>query len=297
VYTSRPSEFRMVEVERARDHAHVEILVGRGGETGKNAVITEDKAKRHARAVLTDLLNVLGREAGTKHVLVATHKDGEAAFRTSPLAKRFASLETCHWNAITGENAWGACDVGVVATLPYLPLPADLSTFMAAHQRELDDAQLNGDQELKELKLVRAMRMAQEVTQFIGRLQRETAVAPVTIFLRLPDHQQQIEPDQFLGLVTETLHGARTREWAGATRKTPRPGRGQGERQALAGAVEGFLAGERRAMIPATEVCAAVGTSTSSWGRFLQATERIAGFAVIRPETPGMGRGTVFQRQ
>jgi hypothetical protein len=239
--------------------------------------------------VLTDLLNVLGREAKTKHVLVAVHEKGEEAFRTSPLARRFASLETCHWNAITGENAWGACDVGVVATLPYLPLPADLSTFMAAHQRELDDAQLNGDEELKELKLVRAMRMAQEVTQFIGRLQRGTAVSPVTIFLRLPDHQQQIEPDQLLGLVTETLHGARTREWDGATRKTPRPGRGHRERATLAGAVEGFLAGERRAMIPATEVCEAVGAATSSWGRFLQRTKRVGKYRLVRPDQPGAG--------
>ena len=62
--------------------------------------------------------------------------------------------------------------IGVVATLPYLPAPADLSTTMAALHKDLEDAELNGD--LEELRQVRAMRMSAEVTQFIGRLQRGT---------------------------------------------------------------------------------------------------------------------------
>jgi hypothetical protein len=297
IYKSRPHEFRIVDVERARDHSHIKLLVAYGGETGRIAVKTEDKATKHAKQILTDVLAALGSGAKDKHVLIATHEVGEDAFKKSPLASRFASLSTCHWNAITGENQWGSCDVGVVATLPYLPLPADLSTAMAALEREMPDAELNGD--LEELRQVRMMRMAAEVTQFIGRIQRSTDVAPVTVFLRLPDHRQQIYPDQLLALILETLQGARAGDWAGATRKTPRPGRGPSERDARGAAVAAYLGGLPKHImeVPANQVREAVGASTSSWGRYLQTTTEVAGWRVVRPERAGNGRETVFVRQ
>jgi hypothetical protein len=197
VYTSRPQEFRMVDVEPAKDYSHVEILTARGGRTGKDAVVSREKADKFAKMVLTDVLSALGASAKDRRVLVATHEKGEPSFQESPLARRFAVVETCHWNAITGENKWGACDVGVISTLPYLPVPADLATVMAAQERELGDDQLN-DGGLAELRQVRAMRMAAELTQFIGRLQRGTTAAPVTVLLRLPDHLGQIDADQAL---------------------------------------------------------------------------------------------------
>jgi hypothetical protein len=244
--------------------------------------------------VLTDVLRALGRSAKHKRVLVAVHEAGEEAFKASPLARRFASLETCHWNAITGENRWGACDVGVIATLPYLPSPADLSTTMAALTRELEDAQLNGD--LDELRQVRAMRMAAEVTQYIGRLQRGTDVAPVTVLLRLPDHRGQIDVDNLLALILETLRGARSRPWEGASRKTPRLGRSVKEKAALTAAVEAYLGTVKGDAVSANQVREAVGASTSAWGRYLQRTSRAAGFRVVRPAVPGWGRETLFAR-
>jgi hypothetical protein len=297
IYTSRPREFRIVDVERARDHSHVEILVGQGGEVGKNAVQTADKAAKHAKTILTGVLAALGAGAKDKHVLVATHKDGVAAFRNSPLATEFKSLDVCWWNAITGENAWGSCDVGVVATLPFLPLPADLSTAMAALEREMPDADLNGD--LDELRRVRVMRMASEVSQFIGRLQRSTETRPTTVFMKVPDHRQQIEPDQLLALILETLRGAGAAIWEDGTTKTHRPGRGSAERDARGAAVATYLGAVAKDTreVSANTVRLAVKASTSSWGRFLQATTEVAGFKVVRPEVSGYGRETVFVRQ
>jgi hypothetical protein len=294
VYTSRPHEFRLVDVEPARDHSHVEVRVAYGGRTGREALLSEAKAQAQAKLVLTDVLRALGPDAKAKHVLIATHEVGEAAYLESPLARRFASLETCHWNGITGENRWGACDVGVVASLPYLPSPVDLSTTMAALSKELEDKELNGD--LEELKQVRAMRMAAEVTQFMGRLQRSTAPAPTTIFLRLPDHQQSIRPDQLLGLILATLPGAAKADWEGASRKAPRPGRSLVAKAKLSAAVEAYLAQAKGDTLTANQVREATGASTAAWGRYLQRTKRVAGFHIVRPDTPGQGRHTLFVR-
>jgi len=164
---------------------------------------------------------------------------------------------------------------------------------MAALEREMENDQLNAD--LAELKQVRAMRMAAEITQLIGRLQRSTQPEPTTVFLRLPDHEQQIVPDRLLDLIQAAL-GARASEWPEATRKTPRPGGGQYERHALQGAVEIFVAEFKGATVSANAVREAVGASTSTWGRFLQRTKRVGSFKVVRPTVSGLGRETVFKR-
>jgi hypothetical protein len=117
----------------------------------------------------------------------------------------------------------------VIATLPHATASLDLNTYMAVHEKELDDEALNAPPD--EVKLVRENRIAAQLAQAMGRIRLRTMTKPdgtcepCDIFLRLPNWRYMIDADRILDAVKRTLPGAQVLPWERATRKLKRDGR------------------------------------------------------------------------
>ncbi len=232
VYTGRPAEFDVRQMTRVRDYSTVTIYEARTSGTGKTT------AKMRGEKLATDTVAALaahyGDRASERRVLVVVAQAGEDHFRKVGAAAGFAAFDTAHWNKIDGRNDWREYDTLVIATLPYATASLDLNTYMAVHDKELDDDALNAPPD--EVKLVRENRIAAQLAQAMGRIRLRTMTKPdgtcepCDIFLRLPNWRFMVDADRILDAVKRTLPGAQVLPWERATRKLPRAPKRTGAR-------------------------------------------------------------------
>jgi hypothetical protein len=232
VYTGRPAEFDVRHTTQVRDYSTVTIYAARTSGTGKTT------AKMKGEKLATDTLAALtahyGDRVSERRVLIVVAKDGEEHFLKAGASAGFKDFAVAHWNKIDGRNDWRDYDTLVIATLPYATASLDLNTYMAVHEKELDDAALNAPPD--EVKLVRENRIAAQLAQAMGRIRLRTmtrkdgACEPCDIFLRLPNWRFMVDADRIVDAVKRTLPGAAVVPWERATRKLPRAAKRTGAR-------------------------------------------------------------------
>jgi hypothetical protein len=221
VYTRRPAEFEVRHTTQVRDYSTVTIYAARTSGTGKTTAKT--KGDKLATDTVAALAAHYGDRASERRVLVVVAKDGEEHFRKVGSGAGFAAFDVAHWNKIDGRNDWRDYDTLVIATLPYATASLDLNTYMAVHEKELDDEALNAPPD--EVKLVRENRIAAQLAQAMGRIRLRTMTKPdgtcerCDIFLRLPNWRFMVDADRILDAVKRTLPGATVVPWERATRK------------------------------------------------------------------------------
>jgi hypothetical protein len=182
----------------------------------------------------SDLRMEVHGDTGKRRVLVVVAQAGEDHFRKVGAGAGFAAFDVAHWNKIDGRNDWREYDTLVIATLPYATASLDLNTYMAVHEKELDDEALNAPPD--EVKLVRENRIAAQLAQAIGRIRLRTMTEqdgtcePCDIFLRLPNWRYMVDADRILEAVKRTLPGAQVLPWERATKKLPRAPKRTGAR-------------------------------------------------------------------
>jgi hypothetical protein len=232
VYTGRPAEFEVRRMTQVRDYSAVTIYHARTSGTGKTTAKT--KGDKLATDTVAALVAHYGERASERRVLVVVAKDGEDDFQRSGTSAGFKDFATAHWNAIDGRNDWRDFDTLVIATLPYATASLDLNTYMAIHEKELDDEALNASPDV--VKLVRENRIAAQLAQAMGRIRLRTMTRPdgtcepCDIFLRLPNWRYMVDADRVLDAVIRTLPGAQVLPWERATRKLPRAPKRTGAR-------------------------------------------------------------------
>ncbi len=227
VYTGRPAEFEVRQMTQVRDYSTVTIYAARTSGTGKTTA--KMKGEKLATDTVAALVAHYGDQASERRMLVVVAQAGEDHFRKAGADAGFAAFDVAHWNKIDGRNDWREYDTLVIATLPYATASLDLNTYMAVHEKELDDEALNAPPD--EVKLVRENRIAAQLAQAMGRIRLRTMTKvdgtcePCDIFLRLPNWRFMVDADRILDAVKRTLPGARVVPWERATRKLKRDGR------------------------------------------------------------------------
>ena len=185
-----------------------------------------------------------GERASERRVLVVVAKAGEDHFRKVGAGAGFAAFDVAHWNKIDGRNDWRDFDTLVIATLPYATASLDLNTYMAVHEKELDDEALNAPPD--EVKLVRENRIAAQLAQAMGRIRLRTMTKPdgtcepCDIFLRLPNWRYMVDADRILDAVKRTLPGATVVPWEGASKRLPRAGKAPRARKGVGAALVAY---------------------------------------------------------
>ena len=159
VYTGRPAEFDVRQMTQVRDYSTVTIYAARTSGTGKTTAKT--KGDKLAADTLGALVAHYGDQASERRVLVVVAQAGEDHFRKVGAAAGFAAFDVAHWNKIDGRNDWRDFDTLAIATLPYATASLDLNTYMAVHEKQLDDDALNAPPH--EVKLVRENRIAAQL--------------------------------------------------------------------------------------------------------------------------------------
>jgi hypothetical protein len=210
----------------------VTIYAARTSGTGKTTAKT--KGDKLAAETVAALRAHYGDQASERRVLVVVAKDGEEHFRRVGAGAGFKDFDVAHWNKIDGRNDWREYDTLVIATLPYATASLDLNTYMAVHEKELDDEALNAPPD--EVKLVRENRIAAQLAQAMGRIRLRTMTKsggtcePCDIFLRLPNWRYMVDADRILDAVKRTLPGTQVLPWERVTRKLPRAPKRTGAR-------------------------------------------------------------------
>ena len=201
----------------------------------------------------------------------------------------FAAFDVAHWNKIDGRNDWREFDTLVIATLPYATASLDLNTYMAVHEKELDDEALNAPPD--EVKLVRENRIAAQLAQAMGRIRLRTMTKqdgtcePCDIFLRLPNWRFMVDADRILDAVKRTLPGAQVLPWERATRKLPRAAKRTGARydDAFVALVTEMVPGQVRYSDDIKQALRLRGKN--AWARLSKAA-RTPGTRFTRPSQP-----------
>jgi hypothetical protein len=211
--------------------------------TGKNAVVTKEKAAGIAKETLTDLRRALGAEASDRSVLVVTHADyAEAAWyqlvgapvpRTPEEAMDtvltpatvsglpFARFAVAHWNRLDGENVWRDFDVLVIPTLLYGDPSTDRNVTNAVRGYAMSDAELNDPPAV--VREVREARILAAVLQAVGRTRMRNAdtqghAPAVDVFLYVPSARKMIDHAHVVTGLQRSLPGLVVRAWSAGTR-------------------------------------------------------------------------------
>jgi hypothetical protein len=245
VYIGRPDEFEVRRTAQVRDYSTVTIYAARTSGTGKTTA--KMKGEKLATDTVAALVAHYGDQAPERRALVVVAKDGEDHFKKIGAEAGFAAFDVAHWNKIDGRNDWREYDTLVIATLPYATASLDLNTWMAVHEKELDDEALNAPPD--EVKLVRENRIAAQLAQAMGRIRLRTMTkedgtcAPCDIFLRLPNWRYMVDADRILDAVKRTLPGAKVVPWERASRRLKREGKKPVVREDAAAALVAYAAG------------------------------------------------------
>jgi len=165
VYDLHKDSHRLTTPKGVRDYSNVTLHISKGHSVGKNTMGKEAKQRT------SDLIQALNPLLTGRKALVICHKDVE------PILQKYETtfdLQTGHWGAIDGSNAWRDCDTAVVFGFPYLPDTWTANVFMALQgPQDTDWLRSDGDRPFGDHQDIRsALKYGQLSTSIIQAINR-----------------------------------------------------------------------------------------------------------------------------
>ncbi len=283
-----------------RNYRNVTLHVSKGHKVGKVAMRNEGDAL--VSAVIRDLNERLpGREA-----LVVSHLETEAKVLAQTCSFR---LHTGHWGAVTGSNAWRACDAAVILGLPYRPDTWSANTFMALQGVQSTEWLRSDQRPFGNHKDVRsALKLGQVITDLVQAINRircrkvidaEGNCPAADVYLLLPEGPQG---ETILAGVVKLMDGINVRPWA-LSNDVPTAGKrgrrtGEGKTAQMVKAALVYLRNAMPGKVSKHELVSELGMSAKEWEALSAACQDTTSEASISLaaqrvsfKVDGLGRG------